>query len=86
MYVTPSTTSTLANPTFQGNLSIDVANPFNFKHPYKSNLLRLLNLSIDVGNSFNSEHHDKSNLSRVVNLSIDVGNSFNFEHRDKSKY
>ncbi len=53
MYVTPSTPSTLTNPTIERviNLSIDVGNSFNFEDRDKFNFSRLVNLSIDVGNS-----------------------------------
>jgi hypothetical protein len=63
MYITPSTPSTLTNPTIERviNLSIDVRNSFNFKHHDKFNFSRLVDLSIDVGNSFNYEHSDKFN-------------------------
>jgi hypothetical protein len=85
MYVTPSTPSTLTNPTIERviNLLIDVGNSFNFEHCDKFNFSRLVNLSIDVGNSFNFEHRDKFNFSRLVNLSIHVSNSFNYEHSEK---
>jgi len=63
MHVTPSTPSTLTNPTIERvvNLSINVGNSFNFEHPDKFDDRRPVNLSIDVGNSFNYGHPHKSN-------------------------